>query len=518
MKKYRNLLIISAVLIGAVFLASSNVFDFAYLYDDEFLLQKNKFLNSFDHLFAIFRSASTGGAGYSDSFYRPIQIVFYLITEQIFGHETWAFHLLNLTLHSANAILVFVMGSRLRLPTLYAAGAALLWALHPIHTEAVTYMSATADPLHTMFILTGLLVVFPKFGVWRTLAGMLLFAAALCSKEAAVVFPALLVTLIFLEKSDRWNWRSYLVTVPFWIEVGGYLILRKTVLNFQNDFSMYKVENIYTQNMLYRVYTFWATLPNYLELLIWPHDLHMDRAFSVYVEFFTGEVLLGFGICVTAVFALYQVFRNRGLPMSLWGGWAALWFMAAYTPSSGILIPVNSLFLEHWMYLPSIGLFIGSAAGIEYFLRKKKVAAKKAAMVVCLFAAIALGVATHEQNWVWKSPISFYTNILNHNPKVDRVRHNLAMTYSDLGELDKALEQYEIVMKQTNQFPQTFHNVGRIYLLKGDLARAEDFEQKAIALDPKFFPAFGSLFEIYQKMGNEIKAQEAYEKYQKLTH
>lgn len=458
-KRCQEPVLFPLLLVICVFTAYSNVYGFVFLYDDEFLIIKNRFLQSFSFIGDIFTSSSTGGAGYLDSFYRPMQIVLYLFIEQIFGNETWAYHLLNVTLHAINAVLVYLLARKMGLRSITAFLCALVWSLHPIHTEAVTYMSATADPLHTVFLVSGLLVAIPTFTWPRLAAAMGFFVLALLSKESGIVFPALLFAMMFFYSKKRFHWRTYIRSTPFWCMALAYFMSRQTFLNFNNDLSIYKTANIYTDNILYRFFTFLATLPSYLQLLVWPQDLHIDHNFPVFVDFFLLPVIIG--TVIVALAALGSCFSH-------WIAWATLWFIAAYVPQSGVLIPVNAIFLEHWMYLPTVGIAIGLAAGCESLKRSRRFLA-----AVAFVGAAILGVRTFQQNWVWENPVSLFSHILKFNPNADRVRHNLAMSYSDNGDLDSALEQYQIVLKNSPSYPQTYHNMGRIYLQKGDWDKAD---------------------------------------------
>ena len=497
-------------LIASVFVTYSNVFSFAFLYDDEFAIQKNKFLDSFTNLPLIFQTSSTAGAGFVDSFFRPLQATCYLILNQIFGREPWAFHFLNVALHAGVAILIFILAHRLGLTKRFAFFAALLWSLHPLQTEAVAYISGLVEPLHVIFVLAGLLILMPDFS-WRKVGPALgFFIGALLSKETALVFPALMVALIYFFKTnngEKFNLRSYKITWPFWLVAFIYLSLRQTVLNFNQDFSMYKEANVYTENISYRVWTFLATLPHYLGLLIWPHDLHIDREFPIYNVFLNWDVLAGLFIFCAAIFCLIQSFRGRRL--FVWPAFMTLWFFGAMVPASGILIPANSFFLEHWMYLPSVCLFMG----FSYWVQRKN---KRWLYVLAILYCSWLAISTHEQNWVWKSPVSLYSQILKYNPRADRIRHNLAMAYSDDGRFNEALVQYQIVLQHTSTYPQTFHNMARIYQAQHRLDLAEEFEKQSISVSPGFAPAYEGMAQVLVEKGDLPKAQEFKDKFDEL--
>jgi hypothetical protein len=378
-------------------------------------------------------------------------------------------------------------------------------------------MSATADPLNVFFILIATLLVCEKYSWPRALLAAVFFTFGLLTKESAIVFPALLVAVLFVTSERKWaSWRTYVITLPYWLMALGYFILRHTVLHFGDEFAMYKTGNIYTENILYRIYTFFATLPSYVELIFWPHDLHIDRQFSVFIHFTDVAVLTGFAIYMLGLAALVWAWFQRTTTKTRWTAFAFLWFTATYIPCSGILIPVNSLFLEHWMYLPGIGLSLALAGGLSKVVNWKRAAIYPIA-VLSAGVIIALGAVTYEQNFVWESPVTLFTNILQYNPKADRIRHNLAMAYDANGDLDRALQEYQTVLSHTEEYPQTFNNVAFIYLRRNQLDLAEKYYLLAIRASPRFHPAFYGLYQVETARGNKLKADGYYQSYLELT-
>jgi len=511
---FRRHWVLLLALLGLVFLAYCNVYFFEFLYDDEFFIQKNSFLTSFTKIPEIFTHSLTGGAGFSDSFYRPLQAVFYLFIYQSVGLETWPFHLLNVTIHAANALLIFGLALRMGLARGFAFAAAALWGLHPIHVECITYMSGTADSLHAFFMLAALYLMTPDFTLRKLAAGLVFFVLALLSKESAIVMPAVLVSMLFFFSDRRWYWRTYIKTLPFWGVAALYLVARKTILNFDQDFSFFKTENIYTENILYRLYTFLATLPNYLKILFWPTDLHIDRAFPVYTQFWTVEVVFGAVISLLAAAVLIKAILAR--PQWVWPAWMVLWFAAAHAPHAGVLMPMNSFFLEHWMYTPSMALFIGLAAGTQW-LTEPRPQLHKPLAAAAVIIAVALGAKTFFQNRVWSDPVTLYSHILSLSPEIARVRHNLAMSYGERGDHEKALEQYQIALKTGSTYPQIYHNMGNSYLALGKDELAEQHFLKALELSPRFFPSLAALTNFYLKKGDIPKSEEYRKRYNEAT-
>lgn len=478
----------------STYLVYANAFGNLFLFDDEFLIQKNSLLRQWSTVFDIFRSSSTTGAGGVDSFYRPLQTLSYLLVFQIFGLSPFGFHLLNTTFHAINGCLVFRLGQKLKIQCWASFVAALLWVLHPVHTEAVTYMSATADTMYAYFCLLSCLVLLPSFSWRRTWAATLLFVCALLSKEAAIVVPALALVCRWATADDRWRFRSYVFSLPLWATAFLYLLARKTILNFDRTFEFYKQGNIYTDNLYVRVYTFFATLPSYLELLIRPVDLRMERNFPVFTSIQYTPVWVG-ALILGIVFSFLLWSRGRRLGVLAFG---LLWFGAAHVPHTGILIPVNSFFLEHWLYLPSVGLFLG-VAGTLLSPRMKAWPA---------LLALPLAFLTFKQNQVWATPESFYTNVLKYNPNAVRVHNNLAMYYSDQKQTDKAIQHYQLAIQISDEYAQTHYNLALSMLEMGRTYEAIQQLERAIRINPDFYYSYGRLHDIYLMKGDTKRADE----------
>jgi hypothetical protein len=476
------------MLLAVVLISYANVYQNEYVYDDEFLVQKNQNIRTWDGVTLSFLMSSTGGAGMVDSFYRPLQGVLYTIVYQVHGLYPDGFHLLNVLLHALNAILIFTLAMRLGFSGPAALIGSLIWAVHPMHTEAVTYVSATADPLYATFMLAGLICAAPEFSWGSVWLSILFFVGGLLSKETAIVFPAVMMVCVFLMNRRRWSIRPYLVTLPLWAVAIGYLVLRKTVLDFNNTFEIYTTANVYTESVLVRLATFFATIPSYVSLIFWPTNLHMDRAFAVFTDWLYAPVLLGIAWLLLGIF---MIAWERKSSRPVWS-FAFLWFLAAHVPHMGVLLPVNSFFLEHWMYVPSIGFFIVASETLMTWTKSSRRVSVPATALVILLAAL-LSVLTFRQNQVWSTPISLYTHILKLNPNVARVHNNLAMAYSDLHEDRLAIEHYSKAIELSDVYPQTHHNLGLLYLRNGQAQEAKLQFERALQLDPHFSPSLHQL-------------------------
>jgi tetratricopeptide (TPR) repeat protein len=493
-----------ALLIVAALLAYCNIYNNAFLFDDEFLFQKNEWLHSWQHIGDVFISNSTAGFGGHDSFYRPLQLFSYVVLTQLFGYHEPVYHAFNLFLHIVNACLVFRLAGKLGFARVPALIAALIWTLHPIHTEAITYMSATADPMHALFVLLGVLIWDEK--KWRKQAAACgFFALALMSKETALILPALVIVMLFFKHGFA-KPKVFLQTWPLWLMAALYLVLRATALNFNEDFKLYKYSNVYTEHLYVRVLTFFAVLPDYFRLLLAPSDLHMEYFPVAFVDFSSPKVQGGIAIILAAIGILYAGFRKpdtRLRPLAF----GVLWFFAAYFPCTGIVIPVNAFFLEHWMYVPSIGLFLGAAETLRLYMGGNKtveaVGIAISGVVIVLFA-----VLTWQQNETWHDPIVFYNRILSFEKGTARVHNNLGMAYEDAGQRELAILHYEKAIATDDTYPQTRYNHGVLMFKTGNAQRGIDDMKRALELNPDFYRASDVLAQVYRQLGDTKKADE----------
>lgn len=506
-----------AALAVLVLLAYSNVYDNSFLYDDISIFLGNNYIKSWSHLGDIFTSSLTSGAGTDTGFYRPLQNIAYLIVHSLFGMEEIAFHALNVLLHTVNSWLILALAKKLGLRPWPAFFAALVWAAHPIHTEAVTYMSATADPLHTMFILLGLLAWEDKNPKAMCLS-LLYFALGLLSKEATVVFPGLLVICLFVASRGSLPLAAYVRIWPCVLVIGAYFLIRFLVFNSVTyDFigaSFTAENNPYAASMWVRFLSFLAVVPQYFGLLLQPQGLHMDRGSVYYTNPFYPEVIGGLLILLAAVACVVAALRRPKDESLLLAGFAGAWFFAAYFPGSGILLPVNYVIIEHWMYLPSIGLFLGIAELFSKLLEHRKRLDLPVAGAAALMACIS-GLSTWQQNMVWDNPVSFYSNIIKYEPYAVQAHNNLGITYESIGELGKAYEEYKAAIAISEKLPSgqvifAHTNIARLYMRRKDYVNAEKHLQATLAINPNAYAAVKKMGELY-RLTNRPKEAQKYE-------
>jgi tetratricopeptide (TPR) repeat protein len=504
------------VLIAAVLIAYANTLGNGFVLDDDTLIVNNRYLRDWQEIGRIFTTTIGSGAGTQSGFYRPLQILLYALIYWLGGAAPLGFHLLNAGLHAANTCLVYLLGRRLNFRPAGVFFAALLWGLHPIQTEAIANMSGTADVLYAFFCLLGAVVLLPDFSPRRMGVACVLFILGLLSKEAAIVFPLLAMSCLFLTSKRRTKPATYLCTWPLWLVALAYIGLRFAVLgahSFDTNFGENLFFQYYRTHIFAPFYTFCATLPYYFGLLAWPVDLRIERQFPIFPDPLAWQVLVGLAILLLGAAQIIWGHAKHGLALS----WGLLWFAAAFSLYTGIFVPLTTLFLEHWMYLPTVGLFLG--LGQSCALKSAPYPAlKRTAATASLALALIYGVMTHNQNGVWHDAFTLYPHILKYGEPSQRALNNLGKAYMERGDDRKALELFHQAVALSDTLPNVHQNIAYILVHQpGWQSHPREIIaelQRALAINPDFLPAYDGLAYVYAGLGD--REQEAF--YQKKAN
>ncbi len=473
-------------------------------WDDYDGILHNEYVHNF-HIEKFFSENLIAGAGLESNYWRPLLLIIYSTQWKLWEAWTPGFHFTNFFIHFMNALLVFFLLKRMvNIRTWLIFLVSLVFLVHPLQTEAVTYVSGLGDPVSFFFILIGIYAYheYKEKNNKRLLfffLALISFLLALLSKERSVIFPAFLLLVEFWhsikkEKSAEYQIQeSILSLLPFFLIAGIYLFLRGTVLNFENTFNIYNLENYYTTHILARVFTFFSVIPEYLSLLIFPKTLFMERTENVAVVASLFHVKTLIGMCVTLIASFFAAIRFKKKPEY---SFALLFFAIAIFPASGIFVPVAGIIFEHYMYAPIVGFFLFFAAGIDELWNLKKTAQWMKIVGIILLSAwiIAIGIRTIIRNEDWKDAITFYEQTLRHAPKSLRVWNNLGMAYAENGSYKDALYAYGRAIALDPENPIPYHNSGNVYEELRDRERAEEYWRMALNADPHFFPSLVKIF------------------------
>ncbi len=455
LRKHSTLLIVGAIAILGI-IAYINALPNKMFYDDDQGIVNNAYIKDWQNFPKFFSQDLTAGSGFPSNYWRPMLLITYSIEWHIWGNWAPGFHAVNILFHIANAILIFLILYYLFSARAPAAIAALIFTIHPLQTESITYVSGLGDPLSLFFMLLATYwfirvrynePTMSRRSFWLNYSAIFVsFILALITKDRSIIFPG----IILLTDVIIWKVRESL-SVPFWTFVKrsavrfapfallsvGYFALRNTVLlNIQNSPSSYEVPASYAAHIIERIITFLQVVPTYFSLIFVPIGLHMERSEEVGVvnTFLNPSVLIGAGIILALGLIAFYTWKKH--PAYTFG---FLWSAIMMFPASGIVVPVAGILYEHYLYAPLAGIaFIIGLAGYDIYEKMKSRSARISLASAGAIAVVLLTGQTIHQNNYWKDPITFYTETLKYVPHDSRMFNNLGLSYENDGDFKDA--------------------------------------------------------------------------------
>jgi len=504
--KYNSIFIIILILTGI--LLYFNSFYNPLFWDDYDGILNNTYIQNWQYWPRFFTENLIAGAGFLSDYWRPMVLMFFSLGWHFWGDNHLGYHLINIFLHIANSIFLFLILKKITKKTLLGFLIALIFLIHPVQTEAVTYISGIADPLSVFFIFSGLifyLIFLEKNKKFFYFLSLISFIFSLMSKETAIIMPLLIFLIGWIkieEKNSKEKIKKLLIqTSPFLFLALTYFILRISILNFKNTLNLYNEKNFFTSRIDIRLFSFFKTLPIYFSLLFFPWVLHMERSMAIPQSIFDPLALSGLIIFVFLVFLALKNFKKNYF-VSL----GIFWFFITIFPMSNILIPISGLIYEHWLYLPIIGIFLALFFLIIPLIKKWQL--EKLALAVLIVFLIFLSLRTIIRNAEWGNPVFFYQQILKYNPKSYRVWNNLGIEAEKRNNYLIALDAYTHAVEIDSSNPTAYHNLGVLYFKMGQLDLAENYFKKAIENDKTFFYSYLLLSKLYWQKNQLDKTKE----------
>jgi len=483
-----------AALALLVLLAYSNSFSAGFHFDDFAQITLNPYVSDVSNIPRFF--VRTDLADTLSRQYRPVTTSSFALNHAVSADSPWSYHAFNIGLHILNAFLLYLVITALfaaygKSPSLIAFAAAALFALHPVQTDAVTYVSGRAVLLAVFFWLSGFLC-FLKFredgGRSRTVyASTVPFCLllGLLSKETAVSLPAMMILHDLLrpagdspnESSGRPKWPYHAAMVAL---VGLFFVSKGRLQGF-----------IATPDSPLRVADYLMTeakvLLLYLRLLVLP----INQNFDYYLpRTFAPDAGVAAGAAVVAASLVLAVRYARREPLAVFFG---MWFLVTLAPESS-LVPIIDVAREYRLYLPSMGLAALAAMLIDRIFRGAARYTARNAVFACILSLFI--VLTLSRNRVWSDDVSLWADTAGKAPYSTRAHASLGSAllrdgrYAEAAaELETALRLKPMVVAVVNgrgvmfvQRSEVHADLGECYQRLGRQAEAEEQFRRAAAL------------------------------------
>ncbi len=433
-------------------------------------------------------------APYNNLSYRPLVTLTYALEVRAFGNAPWAFHLTDLLLHAASSVLVLLLlgalgvGGRLRL------AAALLFAVHPVASEAVASVVGRADLMAGLGLLLALVLHLgapERRRPWIHEAGALgALAAALLSKEYSVSFPFLLVAFDEIARTGRQGkrrdagrpWRVWAGAI---LLLAAYVILRRAVLG-----SLWDARELSpSDNPLVgapwwvRLSTAFSILAHAARLLFLPLGLshhYAGGSLPVVSSFLDPRALVpAAGIAIAAGLAILGLRRR---------GWVAppaalLLFLLPLLPSLNTVGITGVLFAERWLYLPAVGWAILVGGVLERVPGRApwpRVAWTASACVLALLAGLTAARVRD-----WGSPERLAESALRGYPRTAKVWHELGIGREQSGRASEAADAFRRSLDLDPSNPRVWMSYATTLTRLDRHREAAEAWRRLIALAPK---------------------------------
>ena len=435
-------------LLALTFWVYLNAFGNDFLWDDVVLIVNNPAIKHWQTVPSLFAGdilPGPEGRGQSN-YFRPLQMLTYAFDYQIWGLDPFGFHLTSTLLHALAAVLLFALGRRLLGGDAPALAAAALWAVHPVHTEAVTYVSGRSDPLAGVLLLASLLAFARaraaaggaaperRFPRWSALS-LGCFFLALLAREAALAW-LLLVPLVDAaldraaaggtrDESPRTAWRQRLLSryAPYLAVAAAYLGLRALA----SDLAPIAGGTAQVPLGL-RLATMLEVVVRYLAFLLLPADPHMERRIEP-AGSLAEPAVLGSALVVGAILYLAWGWRRGAWPAAF----GVAWFFLALAAVANVL-PLATFMAEHWLYVPSMGVALAAGWGAGRLAERWRQPVATALVVL----VAAYGLATALRNRDWRDARTLFEATVASATWSAKAWSNLGNAYLELGETDKA--------------------------------------------------------------------------------
>ncbi len=525
----------AALLVAACILTYANGLGGGFTYDDKAIVRDNPRIRSPGNVSQIFATSYFGGPRGAGTAYRPVLLLSYAVQWWIHGRQAVAFHAVNVLLHAGATLLLAALFLRIAIPSAVAFSGALLFAVAPIHVEAVTSLVGRGEVLAAVFTLIYLHMALRHLslppaatspslsGLRRTrrfpalLAALLCYALAVLTKESGSSAPALaLLLFVFVEEGklrERLR-RAFVRGLPLLCGSGaalaGVFLLRRWVLGGflkSPGTGIFEVENaLFPIDPLSRAVNACVILFRYLGRTVFPLHLSADEsAWSIEVvsgksPLAIGAVLLLAGITAAALRRL-----SSRSPLAL----GFLFFCLAFLPASNLIFPIGTIFAERLAYLPSAGLCLAAGALIAGSARSLPALTPRRSRLLAA-AVVLLGARTIVRNSVWWSDEGLFLNLVRTAPESAKAHYDIAYIWAEERQYSRAREQYEQATEIYEDYWDAWAGKGRVEKEMGLLSDAEDSYASAIEANPRYENGYFGLGLVREARGDPAGAEEIY--------
>ena len=491
----KNWLILNSVLLSVAVVFSSVVFFQLTNWDDNYLVTENALVRSLSsaNIRSIFQTPVLGT-------YVPLTVLSFALEYQLVGYEPFLYHLDNLFLHLAVTALSFLLARRVGLSAVAAGIAAFIFGVHPLHVEAVAWVSARKDVLSAVFYLAAIVMYgsFLRTGKWRLYWAMVgLGTLSMLAKPMAVSLPAI---LFLLDWYNGRSWRRGIVDkLPLVVILGALA----TITLFSSQKVLAPVGHVTGGAAVLALS--WNVI-FYLSRFLWPTDLspvyELPAPVAVTNPVFFFSLLFGVG--------LLTVVCSRRLP-KLWLFAVGFYLLSIWPVLRYGMIYDVGMVADRFMYLPSLGLCLAGGQALERFWLGTKSCSIRRSMSLAGIIVVAgiLLAQTNRQIKIWRDGATLWESVLQRQPFNVTANINLADYLLKKGQADeRVIALCQRVLQVDPDFAKAHTNLCSVYGQRGRLGEAVVHGRRAVQLNPDDAVAQNNLGAALLAQGQSAEAKQ----------
>jgi protein O-mannosyl-transferase len=495
-----------------------------FAFDDMWFIVQNDVVTQGRYVEAFTRSAWPGALEGTGN-YRPLVLSSFALEWSLGAGAPIGFHLVSVGAHALVSLLVFFLLALFTGPLAGAFGG-IVFAIHPVHTEAVANVMGRAE-LYAALGYLGACLVYLRWDAgagWERAARLLtiglLYLVSVGSKEIGVTLPAVLILLEVARgyavgrgvhsigaaapRGDpptsplRERLAGEATTYVFLLALlGCYVVVRANVLGSLTGESA--AAGLISLDSTGRVLSALAVWPEYLRLLLFPVDLSADYAPAVLIPTsrVTAEVLLGAGLLISTVVAAVR-FRRTEPVLAL--GFA--WFIVTISPVSNLVVRSDVLLAERTLYLPSVGLSLVLSAIAARVLSEGGAPVRRVTLAAAVVISALLTARTVTRNPTWKDTFTALQTLAREHPESWLSQRTIAINLQQVGDDGAAAEAFEVALALAPDHYQLLVDAAEFYERTGSASRSEELLEQAIELLPGHPVAYRRLAEYRVRRGD----------------
>ncbi len=485
--------VLLAAALAATFVVYIGTLGFDFVYDDHELLEQNFRIQSWHYAPSYFTQHLWSHIFASDpiNFYRPVLLLWFRINHMFFGLKPTGWHLTTVLVQVVVTLLVYLLANRVLGDRFDACVAALIFGLHPVHLEAVAWVSGVAEPLMALWFISSFICYLKwrekSANAWLWICASLTFyILAMLTKESALVLPAVVLAWEWIVQPGKEEpsfsrlraqeaLRAITSAAPYLALSVVYLVVRLMVLK--------KLSYAFTALPLRTVL---MTVPSvvwfYFKLLIWPVGLG-EFYETPYVA---DPGLFSFVLPVVMVTAV-------GVGLVWWSrrsraaAFASIWlFLPIPLVLNFRVFGAGDIVHDRYLYLPSVGFSIMAAMALRTLrIGRAELLGRPAAQVVAVVAlALLLGLGTVYQSLPWANDLLLAYRGMRIAPHSFYALNDLANAMAKRGYNDQAIGLYQKAIELRPEYWDPRYNLGLLYYKVGNFSEAERHLSQAIQMNP----------------------------------